>query len=184
MGWNSHLSDRAPRMSYRKRGFLSKHNPLRRFKKAHRGQANPFWVMTETAPFQVPITAYFMLFGVINLINSLGITPRSVDDSYPLWIVIPWAVFMFVGSTLSLVGRYFEKFRLESAGLGLLLSSCGLIVGAILWMAGWSGVLASGAFGAIGAGCIIRMIVIAKHHKAQRIAAVLIRIEQNGAPPQ
>lgn len=184
MGWNSHLSDRAPRMSHpRKRGFFSYYNPLRRFRKAHRGQANPFWVMSETAPFQVPLTIYFTLFGLTNLLQGLGITPNSVDQAYSRWIILAWAIFMFVGSALSLVGRYTQKFRMESAGLGLLLSSCGVVVVAVMVVAGWNGLLASGAFAAIGAGCVIRMIVIAKHHKAQRIAAQMIRTEQNGDGP-
>lgn len=168
----------------RKRGFFSYYSPLRRFRRAHRGQANPLWVMSETAPFQVPLTVYFTLFGFVNLLQGLGITPNSVDDTYSPWIIFVWAVFMFVGSALSLFGRYTQKFRMESAGLGLLLSSCAVIVIAVMAMAGWSGLLASGAFAAIGAGCAIRMIVIAKHHKAQRIAAALIRLEQNGDAPQ
>jgi hypothetical protein len=129
--------------------------------------------MSETAPFQVPICLYIFLLGTWNLLTGVAV-PASVDRAYPLWLIIAWSAASALGCGLSLVGRYIQAFRMESSGLAFLLSACGLYVGAVVWMTGLQGFWAAGGFLAIGTGCIIRMLVIRKHHKAQKVAGQII----------
>lgn len=156
-----------------KRGFFRRYNPFLAYKKARRGKPSRFWTMSETAPFQVPICLYLCLLGTWNLLTGIA-TPGSVDRTYPLWLIIAWSASTALGCGLSLVGRYIEAFRMESSGLAFLLSSSGFLVGAMIYFAGWQGAFSSGGFLAIGTGCIIRMLVIRKHHKAQRYAGQVI----------
>lgn len=157
----------------KKPGFLRRYNPFRAYKKARRGQPSKFWTMSETAPFQVPICAYFFLIGFYNLFTGV-VTPDSVDNTYPLWLIVAWSASVTFGCGLSLVGRYVEAFRMESSGLAFLLAACGIYIGAVIWFAGMKGFWSALAYIAIGTGCIIRMLVIRKHHKAQRVAAQII----------
>jgi hypothetical protein len=129
--------------------------------------------MSETAPFQVPICAYLFLLGAYNLFTGI-ITPVSIDRTYPYWLIIAWSAASALGCGLSLLGRYVQAFRMESSGLAFLLAACGLYVGAVVWALGWRGVWTGGGFLAIATGCIIRMLVIRKHHKAQRVAGQII----------
>ena len=51
--------NRTPTMTEpRRRGLL---HPIRAFKKSHRGEPNPLWLNTQTAPWQVSITLYYGL---------------------------------------------------------------------------------------------------------------------------
>jgi hypothetical protein len=139
------------------------------------GEPSKLWLMSETAPFQVPITAYFFILGLINLAAGMGLTPSSVDETYPAWLVIAWSASTLLGAGLSLLGRYRQAFRMESSGLAFLLSACGIYIGAVLWVNGVNALFASMAYVAIGTGCVIRMRVIARHHKAQQVAGAMIR---------
>lgn len=139
------------------------------------GEASKLWIMTETAPFQVPVCAYFFLIALVNLLSSMGLTPQSVDDTYPAWVAVAWAGSTLLGAGLSLVGRYKQAFRMESSGLAFLLFACGIYTTAVLWVNGLTAVFAALAYVAIGAGCIIRMRVIARHHKAQKIAGEIVQ---------
>lgn len=146
-----------------------------------RGEPSKLWLMSETAPFQVPITAYFFLIGVTNILAGLGVTPSSVTDTYPVWLILAWAVSTALGAGLALLGRYTQAFRMEAAGLGFLLSACGIYTTAVLWVNGINAVFAALAYVAIGTGCIVRMRVIARHHKAQKVAGQII--QNNGDSP-
>lgn len=163
-----------------KRSWLHRINPFRAYRKAHRGAPGPLWVMTSTAPFQVPITVYFLLQGFVYLLVGTGLTPRSVTQTYPAALVIAWAGCLFVGGGLVLVGRYTQKFRMESAGLGFILASCAIYAATVIWQMGLTGLFASGGYFAIAAGCIIRMIVIAKSHEAERLVTRILQDRQNG----
>lgn len=147
-----------------------------------RTEPSKLWLMSETAPFQVPICAYFFLVALVNLASNLGITPGSVDETYPTWLVITWASATALGAGLSLVGRYNEAFRMESAGLAFLLSACGIYITAVLWVTGFKGIFPALAYVAIGTGCAIRMRVIARHHKAQKLAGQIIQNGNGDAP--
>lgn len=152
---------------------LRRLNLVRAYKRSHRGQPSPLWTMSETAPFQVPICAYLMVVGTYNLLTGV-VTPASVDQTYPLWLIIAWSAAVSLGCSLSLIGRYIQAFRMESSGLAFLLSACGVYVGAVIWVSGVKGIFAALAYIAIGTGCIIRMLVIRKHHKAQKVAGQII----------
>lgn len=143
------------------------------------GEVSKLWKMSETAPFQVTICAYFFLLAFVNLITNLGLTPASIDDTYPLWLIIPWGVATLVGSGLSLAGRYLEAFRVESSGLAFLLVACGIYIGAVFGINGVNAAFAALAYVAIGTGCLIRMRVIARHHKAQRVAGQILQTEHD-----
>lgn len=163
-----------------KRSWLRRLNVVRRYKRSHRGQPSPLWVMTSTAPFQVPITVYFFVQGIIYLLVGTGLTPRSVNQTYPTPVVLSWAACLMIGGALVLVGRYNQKFRMESAGLGFILASCAIYAGTVVWQNGLTGLFASGGYAAIATGCIVRMIVIAKSHEAERVVTKILQERQNG----
>lgn len=164
MGENSSLSDRAS-MSVLQRLHI----------RPKRGEPSKLWVMSETAPFQVPITAYFFIVGLVNLLGSAHITPNSVTETYPTWLVVSWATSTVLGAGLSLFGRYKQAFRMESSGLAFLLVACGIYIAAVLWVNGVTAVFAALAYVAIATGCAVRMRVIARHHKAQKVAGEIIQ---------
>lgn len=141
------------------------------------GQASKLWQMSETAPFEVPVCAYFFIIAFVNLVTRLGLTPTSVDDTYPLWLVIPWAIATLAGSGLTLIGRYIEAFRMESSGMAFLLVACLIYIGAVIGINGVNAAFAALAYVAIATGCLIRMRVIARHHKAQRVAGEILQSE-------
>lgn len=170
MGDNVHLT-RSGLMSLLRRLHL----------KPRRGEPSKLWVMSETAPFQVPITFYLFLLGVTNLLSNLGVTPNSVQSTYPTWFVIVWSSATALGCGLSLVGRYAEAFRMEASGLAFLLAACAIFVGAVLWVNGLTAAWAALGYIAISTGCIIRMRVISRHHKAQKLAGEII--QNNGDSP-
>lgn len=158
-------------------------NLIRRVLRSDRppGEVSKLWKMSETAPFQVPICAYFFILAFVNMVTRLGLTPSSVDDTYPLWLVIPWAVATLIGSGMSLFGRYVEAYRLESSGLAFLLVACLIYIGAVFGINGINAAFAALAYVAIGTGCGIRMRVIARHHKAQRVAGEILKSENGDA---
>jgi hypothetical protein len=162
------------------RTWLSRINPLRAYKRRHRGEPGPIWLMTSTAPFQVPITIYLFLTGLVYLLVGTGLTPNSITETYDWRIVLAWSACLFVGGGLSMFGRYTQKFRMESAGLGFVLASCVIYAATVIVVNGWIGLFASGGFFAIGAGCIIRMIVIAKSHQAERLVGQILQDRLNG----
>jgi hypothetical protein len=163
-----------------KRGSFRLYNPFRAYRRTRRGKPSKLWTMSETAPFQVPFCAYFFITGLSNLLTGV-LTPESVDHTYPVWLVIAWSACVTTGSGLSLAGRWFEAFRMESSGLAFVLASCGIYIGAVIYFAGLKGSFSALPYIAIATGCIIRMLVIRKHHKAQRYAGQLIA---NGDVPQ
>lgn len=149
--------------------------------RSHRGEPGKIWLMSETAPFQVPITAYFLLVGIMNILTGLGLVPGSVSETYPAWLILAWATSTVLGASMSLAGRYMQQFRVESSGLAFLLSACGIYITAVLWVNGLGGIFPALAYTAIGIGCAIRMRVIARHHKAQKLAGEII--QSNGDNP-
>lgn len=166
--------------THKRHHWIRRLNPFRAYAKSHRGAPGPVWMMTATAPFQVPITIYLFLQGLIYLLVGIGLTPSSLTTTYDWRIVVSWAACLFVGGGLSLAGRFTQKFRMESAGLGFVLASCLIYASTVIAVNGWVGLFASGGFFAIGAGCIIRMIVIAKSHKAERLVGHILLERRNG----
>jgi hypothetical protein len=156
-------------------------SPMRRLIRSDSppGESSRLWRMSETAPFQVPICAYLFLIAVVNLASNFGITPRSVDDAYESWLIIPWELSLLVGTGLALIGRYKEAFRVESTGLAFLVVASGIYVFAVFKAVGWGGTFAALGYLAIVTGCAIRMRVIARHHKAQIVAAQILTDENN-----
>jgi hypothetical protein len=155
-------------------------HPVRAFKKSHRGEPNPIWLMTATAPFEVPIVTYFALLGIFALIVE---TPGSITESLDHWVIIAWGLTFALGGIIALVGRYMQAFTMESAGLGLLAGGFATYAGVAVWVNGTNAIFAAGAYVALVTGCIIRIRVILKDRKARRVAGDIIRERQNGDAP-
>lgn len=166
------------------RGWFKRMNPISRFKRAHRGEANPIWVMSATAPFEVPILVYFMFLGWAALAGGIHTTPGSVIATLPGWLIYLWASCFAVGSTTALVGRYFQRFPVESSGLALLGAAFFTYAVVVTYVNGLTAIFASGAYIALMTGCIVRMRVISLDQKARRMAAELLYEEQNGDAPR
>jgi hypothetical protein len=167
-----------------KRGWFKRINPVRRFQRAHRGEANPIWVMSATAPFEVPILCYFALLGWAALAGGYHVTPGSVIATLPIWLIYLWAACFAVGSTIALVGRYFQKFPVESSGLALLAAAFFTYASVVTYVNGLNAVFASGAYVALMTGCLIRIRVLSLDQKARRVAADILYEERNGDAPR
>lgn len=171
-----------------KRFSLCKLNPVRWYRKRHRGEASPLWVMSATAPFEVPILAYFAALGWVALIGSLfggiHVAPDSVVATLPDWLIYLWAACFAIGSSVALVGRYFQRFPVESSGLALLGAAFFTYAIVVLYVNGLSAVFASGAYVALLTGCLVRIRVISFDRKAHRVAAEILHEEHNGDAPR
>jgi hypothetical protein len=167
-----------------KRGWLRRINPVRRFKRAHRGEANPIWVMTATAPFEVPIVTYFAVLGWWVLVAGYTATPGSITATLPLWLIYCWSACFALGGTMALAGRYFQRFPVESSGLALLGAAFFTYASALIYVVGSNAVFASGAYVALLSGCLFRIRVIVLDRKAHRVATQFLYEEQNGDAPR
>lgn len=166
-----------------KRFSLRRMNPVSRFKRSHRGEANPIWVMSATAPFEVPIVMYFAILGWWVLIAGYTATPGSIAATLPEWLILAWSACFAFGGTMALLGRYFQKFPVESSGLALLAAAFFTYAVAVSWVVGMNAVFASGAYLALLTGCLIRIRVIVLDRKAQRVAVQYLHDELNGDAP-
>lgn len=166
------------------RHWFRRFNPVRRFRRAHRGQANPIWVMSATAPFEVPIVLYFAILGWTVLLAGFHTTPGSITATLPIWLIYLWASCFALGGSISLVGRYFQKFPVESSGLSLLAAAFFTYAIVVTCMNGLNAVFASGAYLALLTGCIVRIRVIVLDRKAHRVASQFLYDEQNGDSPR
>lgn len=166
-----------------KRGLLRRLNFVARFKKAHRGEANPLWVMAATAPFEVPILVYFSLLGWWALAVGITASPGSITATLPHWLIVTWAACFAVGGTTALVGRYMQRFPIESSGLALLAAAFFTYAGTVTYVNGVNAIFASGAYVALLTGCIIRIRVILKDREARRLAGQILQDSQNGDAP-
>jgi hypothetical protein len=166
-----------------KRGWFKRMNPIARFKRSYRGEPNPIWVMSATAPFEVPIVTYFAFLGWWVLGAGIQVTPGSIVATLPLWLIYLWAGCFAVGGTIALVGRYFQRFPVESSGLALLASAFFTYAATVTYINGLNGAFASGAYLALLTGCIVRIRVIALDKKAHRVAVQILQEERDGDAP-
>lgn len=185
MGGSNHLRIGPSSMSHtHKRGWFKRYNPVSRFKRAHRGEANPIWVMSATAPFEVPILVYFSLIGFITLAGGYHATPGSVLNTLPVWLIYLWISCFAVGSSVALIGRYFQRFPVESSGLALFAAGCFTYACVVTYVNGFNAIFASGAYVALMTGCIIRIRVISLDQKARQVASDILHEERNGDGPR
>lgn len=170
--------------THNRRGLRKLYSPVLAFKKSHRGEPNPIWLMIATAPFEVPVVLYFAVLGWWTLIQGVHLTPGSIAAVLPHWEIVSWAFTFAVGGTIALVGRYGQRFPIESAGLALL--AAGFFTYAIVLIAtvGRNGIFASGAYLALLTGCIIRIRVIVLDRKARRAAGQILVQNHNGDAPR
>jgi hypothetical protein len=162
---------------------LKRFNPVSRFKRAHRGAPNPLWVMSATAPFEVPIVLYFALLGWWVIIGGYHKTPGSITATLPTWLIFCWSCCFAFGGTLALAGRYFQRFPVESSGLALLAAAFSTYAIVVTYINGLNAVFASGAYLALLTGCIVRIRVIVLDRKAHRVATQFLYEEHNGDAP-
>jgi hypothetical protein len=171
-----------------KRFNLCRLNPVRWYRRRHRGEASPLWVMAATAPFEVPILAYFSIIGWFSvasiLTGGLHLTPGSVIATLPSWLIYLWAGCFAVGSTVALAGRYLQRFPVESSGLSLLGAAFFTYAVVVTYVNGLTAIFASGAYIALMTGCLVRIRVISFDQKARRVAAEILHEEQNGDAPR
>jgi hypothetical protein len=171
-----------------KRFRLRKLNPVRWYRRRHRGEASPLWVMSATAPFEVPILCYFAVLGWFTLgsilVGQVRVTPGSVLATLPAWLVVLWSACFAVGSTIALAGRYLQRFPVESSGLALLGAAFFTYAIVVTYVNGFSAIFASGAYIALLTGCLVRIRVISFDQKARRVAADILHEELNGDAPR
>ncbi|MCW2543123.1 MAG: hypothetical protein JWM40_675 [Frankiales bacterium] len=125
------------------------------------------------APFETPIAIWFGCIGWIGLISGRGITPASLQDTLPIWLVQAWTVGIALGGTLTALGKLRQRDRLESSGLVLLGYGVTLYGATLAVAAGLNGATAAAAMFAIAAGCAIRLRVLTLSHRARSVAGVI-----------
>lgn len=125
------------------------------------------------APFETPIAIWFGVIGWIGIATGQGITPATLEDALPIWLVQAWTVGIALGGTLTAFGKLRQRDRIESSGLVLLGYGVTLYGGVLVKVAGEAGITAAAAMFAIAAGCAIRLRVLALSHRARAVACTI-----------
>lgn len=125
------------------------------------------------APFETPIAIWFGFIGWIGVLSGRGITPASLEDALPIWLVQAWTIGLALGGTLTAAGKLRQRDRVESSGLVLLGYGATLYGATLIVAAGLNGVTAAAAMFAIAAGCAIRLRVLALSHRARSVAGTI-----------
>jgi hypothetical protein len=121
----------------------------------------------------LPIIAYLGVVGILAVLAG-GVAPDSVESGTPAWLGYAWSGCMALGGLAATIGGIISRTRLESAGLSLLMVSLGLFV--------WAGTITSETAGddvlalaALLGSFLLRMRLLHRERRAQRIAAALVR---------
>lgn len=119
----------------------------------------------------LPLVAYLGFFGVVALIrHDHGILPTSLEDQLPMWLVFGWTLCIAAGGVGATVGVLTGQTRIESSCLGFLAAGAA-IYGACITTAAWpQGATVLAVVSAIVSTCFIRISVLSRARKAQRVA--------------
>jgi hypothetical protein len=129
----------------------------------HPGGISTFRRGLLASPFQVPILTYLFVQGIIFLLSA-GEVATELD--VPVWSIWNFALALAAGSGLAVLSRFNDNERLETFGLQLVILS--LFISAGISIAAHDYNL--GAEVAIGLACLLRVRVLAKSRKAEKVA--------------
>ncbi len=127
------------------------------------------------APFETPIALWFGIIGWVGIVTGQGITPATLEDALPIWLVQAWTIGLALGGMLTVIGKLRQRDRLESSGLALLGYGTTLYAGVLVAAAGLAGLTAAAAMFAITFGCLIRLRVLTLSHRARGVAGTIHR---------
>lgn len=135
------------------------------------------WAVLERrlaeAPFETPIALWFGVIGWVGIVTGQGITPATLEDTLPIWLVQAWTAGLAFGGTLTTMGKLRQRDRIEASGLVLLGYGATLYAVVLLVAAGIPGVTAAAAMFAVACGCGLRLRVLALSHRARSVAGTI-----------
>lgn len=140
---------------------------LRRRNKPHR--VNPLKRALILGPFQMPIMAYLMYVGVIYLLLAPALG-EAAGVTY-LWPIYTFASFLSIGAVISLAGRLKSKERWEAFGLSMVVVGLSIATVLEVYIGEYLGL---GDNLALLTGCGLRIWVISKARKVERIANSIV----------
>jgi hypothetical protein len=161
------------------------YNPMAAFRNSHIEKPNPMWAAVAQSPFEIFIGGYLAVLGlyIITLLTNLAHVENQsqVLQTLPQIAIWNWAIALSLGGMATMVGRLFERFRLEAAGLGFLVYASAVYATTVLYVAGVAGIIAAGAYVMIATSCLARMRVLRLSRKAQSVAgSIIIENNKNG----
>ena len=139
--------------------------PPRRPKSTWREKLARAW---SIAPFQVPLTAYLIWIGVV---FTLSAPKFSKELDLEIWTIYNFAAALIAGGFTTLYGRLRENERIESFGLALILLAISIAVILSIIIKDFLG-LGDEAY--IALGCTMRLWVLTRSRKAERVAIDLV----------
>jgi hypothetical protein len=144
------------------------------------GRPNKIWLAFVEDGFEMVIALIFGLFGLFSLVFSDILTPPSVGSTQTVTLVVIWHITSAFALAI-VVGRILEFERLELSGLASLTFACLFYLGIATFSLGSASFgLAILLFG-VTAGCLIRMYVIRKSIKGQKLVVHIVEdLKRNG----
>jgi hypothetical protein len=113
----------------------------------------------KETPHEIALSLILSMYGLLFLLFGAAVTPNTIDDALPYWLVFAWAACFAAGGPLTLLGRFRYALRLESSGLAL--QAAGLLIyGTVLAQVGWSSLVSVAVVWSLAGGNGVRMWVI------------------------
>lgn len=144
------------------------------------GQPSKIWLAFVEDGFEMVITLIFGLFGLFSLVFSDILTPPTIESSQDVVLVVIWHFTSAMGLAAA-AGRILEFERLEMSGLASLAFSCLFYLGVVTFVAGTASFGLATLLVGITVGCLIRMWVLRKSMKGQKLAVHIVdELRHNG----
>lgn len=71
-------------------------------------------------PFEILIAVLCVISGAGLLLTGPTATPSTIDDLLPLWLVTVWSATLLGSGVFILLGKFFNQYHVERAGMALL----------------------------------------------------------------
>jgi hypothetical protein len=126
-----------------------------------------------TSPFQIPFLVYLFIQGIL---IALAGPQYAADLEVPTWSIYNFAAALIAGGAISTFSRFNGNERLEEFGLWLVVLAAMIAVGIETFSKQYAGL---GDDIAILLGCLLRIRVLRKGRKAQKVAVQIVTDNDN-----
>jgi hypothetical protein len=126
------------------------------------------------SPFQIPIMIWLLYAGITILLGAPVLTKQL--ELHHSWPIYNFAIILIVGAGLNTFSRFNGNERLEEFSLWL--SALAIVIATGIQLTAHTYDLADEA--AIFAGCLLRIRVLRKSRKAERLAIQIVTYDNEG----
>ena len=128
------------------------------------------------SPFQIPILAYLFLEGFL----TIPAIPQAAEELHvPQWSIWNFVVVLIIGAGLATFSRFNSNDRLEEFGLHL--TGLAVTIAAIIQIIGHEYTLGDEL--AILVGCYLRIRVLRRNRKAEKMAIQIVTDQEHDEEP-